>query len=290
MDWNEVNDNTQKISELEQELEDERQKLSELKTNTFGVDSEEAEEKAKLLFKKAGTGEGSENTDQIEKAKKRIQDTEETIEDLQENIQQKLTEIKFPFNETIDQKNGSVVFPFADELPQETVDFIQGIIQNGEEKSSVDLQTDSIVVEKEDVNEAIDAVDDFTDEIRSCAQHELNTDEYASKLANRDIKIKRMLYELYENDEPLAKKDLELATGVGKGGLRGVLYHVHDEDPYLVKENKKYRLSDIGRTVVEKFLDEHGVPEKPNQDGEASEEQDPGVDQETISPGGDSNE
>ena len=271
--WERFTTNAQNIVELKQEREDTEQKLSELKTDTFGTDSEEAEEKARSFFEDVGMGEGAGKTQEIDETKQKLNDIERKLDELQEEILRDLTEVQFPFNETIDQRDGAIVFSFKKELPEETVEVITDVVENGGEKGTVDLDRDGLVARTGDVNEAIDEVEEFANKLRKSAQHELNTEDYAKELTERDIKIQRMLYELYESDEPLVKKELEMETGVEKGGLRGVLYHVHDNEPYLIKENKKYRLSDIGEDVVEKFIKQFGVPKKPEQEPEEDEDE-----------------
>ncbi|PSQ26287.1 hypothetical protein BRD03_10745 [Halobacteriales archaeon QS_9_68_17] len=292
--WEEFTTEAQNLAELKQEREETEQKLSELKSDTFGTDSEEAEEKARSFFENVGMGEGAGKTQEIDETKQKLNDIEQKLEEFQEEILRTLTEVQFPFNETIDQRDSSVAFPFTKELPEETIEVINNVVQNDGGTGTVELEREGLVTHTDEVNEAIDEVEEFVNKLRKAAQHELNTEDYAKDLIERDIKIQRMLYELYENDEPLAKKELEMETGVEKGGLRGVLYHVLDDEPYLVKENKKYRLSDIGEDVVEKFLEQFGVPEKPRKDQD-DEEDEEGSDNEqesqaTLSSTGDSNE
>ena len=292
--WEEFTNKAQNLTELKQEEGETEQKLSELKSNTFGTDSEEAEEKARSFFEDAGTGEGAGKTQEIDETKQKLNDIEQKLDELQEEILRDLTEVKFPFNETIDQRDGSVAFPFTKELPEETIGVINSVVQNGGEKGTVEFEREGLIVHTDDVTEAIGEVEEFANKLRKSAQHELNTEDYAKELSERDIKIQRMLYELYESDEFLAKKDLEMKTGVEKGGLRGVLYHVHDNEPYLVKENKKYRLSDIGEDVVEKFLEQFEVPEIPEKDQDNKEEEENSDDEQesqaTLNSAGESNE
>jgi len=292
--WEEFTNKAQNLTELKQEEGETEQKLSELKSNTFGTDSEEAEEKARSFFEDAGTGEGAGKTQEIDETKQKLNDIEQKLDELQEEILRDLTEVKFPFNETIDQRDGSVAFPFTKELPEETIGVINSVVQNGGEKGTVEFEREGLIVHTDDVTEAIGEVEEFANKLRKSAQHELNTEDYAKELSERDIKIQRMLYELYESDEPLVKKDLEMKTGVEKGGLRGVLYHVHDNEPYLVKENKKYHLSDIGEDVVEKFLEQFEVPEIPEKDQDNKEEEENSDDEQesqaTLNSAGESNE
>jgi len=292
--WEEFTTKAQNLSELKQDQEETAQKLSGLKSDTFGTDSEEAEKKARSFFEDVGMGEGAGKTQEIDETKQKLNDIEQKLDELQEEILRDLTEVQFPFNETIDQRDGSIAFPFTMELPEETVEVINNVVQNGGENGTVELEREGLTAHTDDVNEAIDEVEEFANKLRKSAQHELNTEDYAKELSERDIKIQRMLYELYESDDPLAKKDIEMKTGVEKGGLRGVLYHVLDNEPYLVKENKKYRLSDIGEDVVEKFSEQFEVPEisKKDQDDEEDEEDldNEQESQATLSSAGDSNE
>jgi hypothetical protein len=270
--WDELTDLAQNYNESVQAKEEKEQKLSELKSDTFGNSSKETEEKARSLFEDVGLGDGTGRTQEIDKVKQEINQIEQKREELKEDLLRRLTDLRFPFDETIDQRNGEIAFPFVEPISKETIDAICEVVRNDIEAGGVRFNPEELVVKTEDVDEAIDEVKRFSNELRDAASHELNTDEYVEKLAGRDVKVKRMLCELYESDEPLAKKELELRTGVEKGGLRGVLYHVYDNDPYLVKNDKKYQLSEIGRTVIKKYLEEHEEPKMPETAEEAEKE------------------
>jgi len=288
-------ESSQEYTEAKQAKEEKEQRLAELKSDTFGSDSKEVEQKARSMFEDVGLGDGEGRTQEIDKVEQELRQAEQTVNELKDDLlQNHLTEIRFPFNEIIDQRSGEIVFPFTDEIPKETIEAICDVVRNDVESGSVEFQSEGLVVETENVDQAIDAVERFAEDLRDSARHELNTDEYVEKLVERDPKVQRMLYELYESDDLFAKKELEERTGVEKGGLRGVLYHVYDNDPYLVKEDQKYELSEIGRTVVEKYVEDHGEPDMPESESDSTEESEENGEEEqeqiTISSAGESNE
>jgi hypothetical protein len=296
--WEQISGKSQELVEVKQEKRDKEQKLSDLKADTFGTDSEEAEQKARSFFQEVGMESGNGRTQEIDETREELAEIEETIEQLEETILQELTDLKFPFNETIEQREDEIAFPFSKELPQETVEVITDVVRNGMNNGVVELRTEEVVAHVEDVDTAIDEVEKFATKLREAARHELNIDDYVDKLAERDIKIRRMLYELYQVDKALEKRELEERTGVGSGGLRGVLYHVFDNDPYLMKEDQAYRLSEIGRDVMERFLEQHGEPPKPETEDESddpeesdeTDEADNEPNQATLNESGETNE
>lgn len=284
----------QEYYDKKQHLSESKQELTELRSNVFGDDSEEVKEKAQSLFENVGVGNGNSKRQKVNELEQEVSELEQEIDELEEKLQRKFTEIRFPFDETIENREEEeVAFPFADPILEEVIEALDDVIRNNVNGGEVELRTEEIVVYTDDVSEAISAVENFAEEIREAARHELNTDEYVEKLASRDVKIQRMLYELYESDDSLAKKELEERSGVEKGGLRGVLYSVYDRDQYLVKENKKYSLSEIGQSVMEKFAERHEKPEIQSEEKEQGEEQEEQEDQEnqlTLDSTGDSNE
>lgn len=283
----------QQYYEKKQRLEEKEQELSKLRSNVFGADSEEVEEKARSLFENVGISNGSGKSQKVSELEQEVDGLKQEVNEVEENLQREFAEIHFPFDETIEDREDEeeVAFPFIDPLSKEVIQAIDDVIRNNVNGGEVELRTDEIVVYTDDVSEAISAVENFANDLRKTAQHELNTDEYVEKLATRDVKIQRMLYELYESDKPLAKKELEEQSGVEKGGLRGVLYSVYDRDPYLVKKNKKYSLSEIGQSVMGKFANQHEKPEIPSEEeSEEGENEDDEENQMTLDSTGDDNE
>lgn len=273
---NGVSEAAQQYYELEQELDERKQEISELRSRVFGADSEEVEEQARSLFESVGNTNGSGKSQKIDDLEQEVEDIEQEIDEMREELRREFTEIRFPFDETIEhrEEKDEVGFPFTEPLSEDVIQAIDDddVIRNDLNGGDVELRTSEIVVHTDDVSEAISAVEDFAKDLREAARHELNTDDYVEKLAGRDLKIQRMLYELYESEEPLAKKELEERSGVEKGGLRGVLYSVYDRDPYLNKENQEYTLSEIGKSVIEKFVEQYEKPEIPTDDEESAED------------------
>lgn len=291
----ELSELAQEYFEKKQELDEKEQELSDLRSNLFTTDSEEIEEKARSLFDNVGSNNTNGKSQEIDSLEQEIEKLEQEVGELEEDIQYELIEVSFPFDETIDQREEEeVAFPFTNPIPEEVIRAIDEVIRNDLNGESVELRPEEIVVLTDDVSEAISSVEDFANDLRDTARHELNTDEYVEKLATRDVKIQRMLYELYESSEPLAKIELEERSEVGKGGLRGVLYSVHDNDPYLVKKDKKFHLSEIGESVMDKFSNKFDKPEVPDEGNDKTEsnggDQDGKDSQMTLEQGGDKDE
>jgi hypothetical protein len=60
--------------------------------------------------------------------------------------------------------------------------------------------------------------------------------------------------------EPLTKKELEKEMGLESGDLRGQLYYVLDNDPYLQKPDQKVDLTSTGEMVINEYIDQFGKP------------------------------
>jgi len=131
-------------------------------------------------------------------------------------------------------------------------------ISNGKVK----FQTDSIVVDTESIDDAIDIVEREISDIRDRADANLNVPEQVEKVKDRDEKVAAILYILYQNNnEPMTKAEMEDGIGLGRGDLRGQLYYVLKNDPYLEKGDNDFRLKPNGIKVIERFVDKYDVPE-----------------------------
>jgi DNA repair exonuclease SbcCD ATPase subunit len=232
--------------EVQEEIEEKQRELNEKKEETFGTKSEEGEDLAREFFSDVGMDTGSKKTDEVDELEETVSELEQKFNEIEKDFYKLLTGVKFPLDENIEDKDGEVVFPFFEEIDERTIEGMEQLIDIN--KNGVELRTDSIVANYSEVEEAIEEVKNWTEKIRESSRRQLNIDEYVSELKNRDEKIQAMLCVLYEEDQPMAKKDLEMAVGVEKGGLRGVLYHVLDNDPYLQKTDNGYKLSKTGRT------------------------------------------
>ena len=98
-------------------------------------------------------------------------------------------------------------------------------------------------------------------ELRSKANMMIDVEQYVDDINSRDEKIVKTLYVLHKSNNPLSKKEIEERIGVDAGDLRGTLYYVLDNDPYLKKSDSEFSLSDMGRRVIEAYIEQYGSPE-----------------------------
>lgn len=246
-----------------QETEKAKQdRLRELQSEMFGEGSEETEKKAREFFSDVGGGEQqSAKTQEIDELRQDLSDLEETLENTREELQELLVDVQFPLNETIDIEDEKVVFPYSDEIPQDVIDAIESVLEEDLSKEEVKIETDAIRVETDDVDGAMDQAMSRIQELRSKANMMVDVEQYVDDINSRDEKIVKTLYVLHKSENPLSKKGIEERIGVDAGDLRGTLYYVLDNDPYLEKSDSEFSLSDMGRRVIEAYLEQHGSPE-----------------------------
>jgi len=257
--------------ETQEELENKQDELDERREEVFGTDSEEGEDLAREFFADVGMESGSEKADEVDQLEETVSELDDKLNRLEEEFYKLLTEIKFPLD-GVNSRNGETTFPFFEEIEEKTIEGMEQLIDIN--TNGVELKTDSIVADYSEAEEAMEEVKEWTEDIRKSARRQLSIEEYVEKLKERDEKIQAMLCVLYDEGEPMEKKDLEMAVGVEKGGLRGVLYHVRDNDPYLQETEDGYELSKTGEDVVEEFLNRYSVPEISEDEEDSGNEED----------------
>lgn len=258
----EIEEKSRFIVEKHREAEQKQNRIEEIQTKMFGQGSEETEQKAREFFSNVGqVEEGGSKTEEIDELRDELQDIEQSIETTREELQELLVNVQFPLNETIDVRDNKIAFPYSEEIPQQVIDAIEMVLNEELDNDSVTIDTDEIRVKTADVDEAMDRVMDRTRSLRSKANMMVDVDQYVDDIHDRDEKLAKALYVLYQSGEPLSKKELEERIGMEPGALRGMLYYVLDNDPYLEKSEKKFSLSDTGDRVMEAYVDRHDPPE-----------------------------
>lgn len=257
-----IEEKSQSIVELHNEREDKQKRIEELQTEMFGEGSEETEKKARQFFSKVGQAdEESSKTQEIDELRKELHEIEESIEMVREELQELLVNVQFPLNETIDVRDNEITFPYSEGISQQVIEAIEMVLNEDLAKDGVTIDTDEIRVESTDVDEAMDSVIDRTEDLRSKANMMVDVEQYVEEINNRDEKLAKALYVLYRSGESLSKKELEERIGVETGALRGQLYYVLENDPYLQKSDQEFTLSDTGERVMEAFVDRYDRPE-----------------------------
>jgi len=258
----EIIETAKKYRESQDELEDVEAEIEELREETFGDDSEDTEEKARQLFDEVGRTDGeSSKTERIDSLREQKEQLRNEKTDAEENFLELLVDVRFPLDETIQGDQPPVEFPFSESIDPTVLDAISDVMGEDMRNGEIEIQTDAIVVDAESINEAIEAVEHKVTKIRERADSHLDVPAQVEKVKDRDPKVAAMLYVLQENDNrPMTKAEMEDEIGLERGELRGQLYHVLDNDPYLKKQEDGTTLTANGKKVIEKFVQEHDMP------------------------------
>ena len=259
----ELVETAKRYSKIQDRLEGLNGEINELRQQTFGDESEDTEEKARQLFNEVGHTNGeSSKTDQLNSLRDEREELQEERAETETDLLELLVNIRFPLNETIQGDQPPVEFPFSESIDPGVLDAISAALSEDMQNGEVEIRTDMIVVDTESVNDAIELVERKVTGIRQRADANLDVPAHVKKVKDRDPKVAAMLYVLHENDnKPMTKAELEDEIGLERGDLRGQLYYVLDNDPYLKKQEDGNTLTPNGTKVIERFVEQHGVPE-----------------------------
>jgi hypothetical protein len=247
--------------ELKEKLQEKREQVKDKKDELFGSEASETEEKARDFFTEVSTDSSDTETKALDKLKEEEKKLDKKFADAREDFLNSVSELKFPLEHRIEENGEEFVFPFKKEIEDTVVEALQDILNDDTDRDDIELDVNSLTVTASTSDDAMDKVSTWVKNIRETARMKRDKNKYVSKLKNRDPKIQNMLYELYTSDKPLKKAELEQRIGVEKGELRGVLYQVLNNDPYLDKKNQKFSLTTTGEEVMEAFEDRYGEPD-----------------------------
>jgi len=256
--------------EVQNEIESKQETLKELQAGTFGTDSEDAEERARQFFSNASRDNGSGRTEKIDELRDEISKLQDELNAVREELLERLVDLQLPFEQVIEPGEETVKFPFSEQMSEEVIQAIEDVLNEDLGNGEVIINTDALVVETEDVEEAIEKAETRIETLRTNAGTKVDIDEYLKELRSRDEKVAQTLYILLE-EEPLTKKEIESRMGVEPGALRGQIYYVLDNDPYLKKQDGEFSLTETGREVIKEYIEEYGEPEVIEQPKEVSE-------------------
>lgn len=262
----EIEQKAKKIVGLHESVREKQEQLQKLQSEIFGNGSEEIEQKAREFFSSVG-GErrAPGKTQEIDDLRSDLSNSKSELEATREELQKLLVDVRFPLNETIDTTESEVVFPYSEAIPQDVIDGIELALDADLTGGRVSIETDAIRVETTEIDEAMDRAMERIENIRSRANMMVDVEQYVEDLHSRDRKIVRALYVLQRSDESLTKSEIEDRIGVESGELRGSLYYVLDNDPYLQKSDSQFSLTDIGERVIEAYCERHGSPDLPEE-------------------------
>jgi len=153
-----------------------------------------------------------------------------------------------------------VVFPYREAIDQEVLEAVETVLAEDFSPNGVTINTDAIVAETDSTDGAIEAVENRVARLRSIAEAQYDAADHVEKLRERDPKVAGMMFTLQEVGESMSKKELEKEMGLESGDLRGQLYYVLDNDPYLKKPDQKVDLTSTGKMVIDEYIDQFGEP------------------------------
>lgn len=251
-----------RYSEVQERLDEIETEISELRQDTFSVESEDTEEKARDLFSEVSQTSGeSSKAEQLDSLQEEREELEEQRAETEDELLELLVDVRLPLDETIQRDDSSVKFPYEESIDPVVLDAISDALGENLSNGDVMIGTDTITVETDSIDEAIDVVEHKITQIRQRADGLLNVPSRVEEVRERDEKVAAMLYVLYNHEEEsLTKKEMEDKIGLERGDLRGQLYHVLDNDPYLKKPNGEVSLTATGDKVIERYVDKYDVP------------------------------
>jgi len=254
-------DNAKKHGELQAEIADKEAKISELRRDTFGGESEETEKKARQLFAEIGSAKGgADNSEQIDELRDERNRLEVELESVKSELLEQVADIRFPLDGTIETEDGMIAFPYGDPIDSDVLKAVEDALAEDFSQNGVSINTDSITVDTKSTDEAIEAVERRVTKLRQTAEAQYDAAEQAEALYERDQKVAGMMYTLRESETPLTKNEMEDRMGLDSGELRGQLYYVLKNDPYLKKPDKQVELTSTGRMVIDEYIDQFEEP------------------------------
>lgn len=254
-------DTAKKFSGLQTDVEEINEKITELQRDTFGVESEETEKKARQLFAEVGAAkDGADVSDQIDELRNEREELREELESVRSELLEQVADIRFPLDGTIENRGDEVVFPYSEEIEEDVLDAVENVLAENFSKNGVTINTEAIIAETDSTNEAIEAVEKRVSRLRQTAEAQYDAADHIEGLKDRDPKIAGMMFTLREADESMTKSELEKRMGLQSGDLRGQLYYVLDNDPYLHKPDQEVELTSTGEMVIDEYVDQFGEP------------------------------
>jgi TolA-binding protein len=267
-------DTAKRFSELQTEIEEINEQISELQRDTFGVESEETEKKARQLFVEVGAAkDGADVSDQIDELRDERKELKEELESIRSELLEQVADIRFPLDGTIENQGDKVVFPYSEEIEEDVLEAVENVLAEDFSKNGVTINTEAIIAETDSTDEAIEAVKRRVSRLRQTAEAQYDAADHVESLNDRDLKVAGMMFTLREAGESMTKSELEKRMGLESGDLRGQLYYVLDNDPYLHKPDQEVELTSTGEMVIDEYVDQFGEPtwDKGESEGEEVE-------------------
>ena len=246
---------------MQTDVEEINEKISELQRDTFGVESEETEKKARQLFAEVGAvKDGADVSYQLDELRNERKELEKELESVRSELLEQVADIRFPLDGTIKNQGDEVVFPYSEEIEEDVLDAVENVLAEDFSKNGVTINTEAIIAETDSTDEAIEAVERRVSRLRQTAEAQYDAADHVDRLNDRDPKVAGMMFTLREAGESMTKNKLEKRMGLESGDLRGQLYYVLDNDPYLQKPDREVELTSTGEMVIDEYVDQFGEP------------------------------
>jgi len=159
--------------ETQEKLQEKREELSTARAEVFATDSREVEQRARELFEDLGADTDGGRIRRIDELEAEIAELRDEVEALERELWEHLEELRLPFERSIESRDGEVGFAFSDSLSEPLVRAISDT--HPEAPESVDLRTEEIAVETDEVGEAISAVEGFLTATREAVREKTDS-------------------------------------------------------------------------------------------------------------------
>jgi hypothetical protein len=173
---------------------------------------------------------------------------------------EQVADIRFPLDGTIENQGDEVVFPYSEEVEEAVLQAVENVLAEDFSKNGVTINTEAIIAETESTDEAIEAVERRVSNLRETAGVQYDAADHVESLKDRDPKVAGMMFTLRKAGESMTKSELEERMGLESGDLRGQLYYVLDNDPYLQKPDQEVELTSTGEMVIDEFVNQFDEP------------------------------
>jgi hypothetical protein len=245
-----------------QQLQNQKEKYDELREETWGEGDSDTEDKAEEFFARVGKGVPEDTKKELNELDAKIDEGEQKVEQLKNQALEEIADMKLPLAGRVEKEDGEIFFPFESEIDLDILKDAEEILDYKFRPEDFEIEEKGVSVPEATPEQAMDLVQSWVEDLRSHASTQMKKGEHVEKIRGRDLKIQHILHELYREDQPMAKKDLERSIdGVDTGDLRGVLYSITDT-PYIDKKQSKFEITQTGHAVMEKYLRDYGEPEK----------------------------
>ena len=214
---------------------------------------------------------GSDTSEQIDELRDERNKLKQELDSVRSKLLEQVADIRFPLDGTIENQDDKVVFPYSEEIDEDVLEAVETVLAEDFSKNGVTINTKAIIVETDSTDEAIEAVESRVTRLRKTAGAQYDAADHVEGLRDRDPKVAGMMFTLRKVGGSMTKNELEKKMGLDSGDLRGQLYYVLDNDPYLQKPDQEVELTSTGEMVIDEYIDQFGEPTWDKEEKESEE-------------------